>query len=66
MGLIKCGECGREISDQAQECPGCGAPVRAGKDIKLMANLGGFRGCLIIGIVIILIICYFIAKGTFD
>jgi DNA-directed RNA polymerase subunit RPC12/RpoP len=27
MALIKCSECGREISDQAQNCPGCGAPV---------------------------------------
>ncbi|HET7175980.1 MAG TPA: zinc ribbon domain-containing protein [Gammaproteobacteria bacterium] len=25
--LIKCGECGREISDQAMACPGCGAPI---------------------------------------
>lgn len=27
MALIKCGECGREISDRAGACPGCGAPV---------------------------------------
>jgi DNA-directed RNA polymerase subunit RPC12/RpoP len=27
MALIKCKECGREISDQAQNCPGCGSPV---------------------------------------
>ena len=27
MALIKCGECGREISDKAQACPQCGAPV---------------------------------------
>ena len=28
MALIKCPECGREISDTASACPGCGAPVR--------------------------------------
>ncbi len=28
MALIKCPECGREISDAASACPGCGAPVR--------------------------------------
>ena len=28
MALIKCPECGREISDTASVCPGCGAPVR--------------------------------------
>lgn len=27
MALIKCNECGREISDKAQNCPGCGSPV---------------------------------------
>lgn len=29
MALIKCSECGREISDRAGACPGCGAPVAA-------------------------------------
>lgn len=27
MALIKCGECGREVSDKAAACPQCGAPV---------------------------------------
>ena len=27
MALINCTECGKEISDKAQTCPGCGAPV---------------------------------------
>lgn len=27
MALIKCGECGKEISDRATACPACGAPV---------------------------------------
>lgn len=27
MALIKCPECGKEISDQTQQCPGCGRPV---------------------------------------
>ena len=29
MALIKCDECGREISDKAAACPGCGAPLVA-------------------------------------
>lgn len=29
MALIKCNECGKEISDKATVCVGCGAPVRA-------------------------------------
>lgn len=27
MSIIKCGECGKNISDKAFSCPGCGAPV---------------------------------------
>lgn len=27
MALIKCTECGRDISDRASNCPGCGAPT---------------------------------------
>lgn len=26
MALMKCSECGREISDKAEACPGCGLP----------------------------------------
>ena len=28
MALIKCPECGREISDKAVSCPGCGYPMQ--------------------------------------
>lgn len=28
MALITCPECGREISDKASSCIGCGAPIR--------------------------------------
>ena len=27
MALIACGECGRQISDQAASCPACGNPI---------------------------------------
>lgn len=30
MTLIKCNECGSEISDQAWSCPNCGYPMRIG------------------------------------
>ena len=29
MSLIKCKECGKEISDLAASCPHCGAPLKA-------------------------------------
>lgn len=31
MALIKCPECGKEISDKAISCPGCGAPSKEAK-----------------------------------
>jgi DNA-directed RNA polymerase subunit RPC12/RpoP len=27
MALIKCEECGREVSDKATACPNCGSPI---------------------------------------
>lgn len=27
MALIKCGECGNQVSDKASSCPKCGAPI---------------------------------------
>lgn len=31
MALIKCLECGKEISDKASACPNCGCPIEKGK-----------------------------------
>lgn len=28
MSLIYCSECGKSVSDTAQSCPSCGAPVQ--------------------------------------
>ena len=28
MALVRCPECGREVSDRAESCPGCGYPFR--------------------------------------
>lgn len=28
MALIKCSECGKEVSDKASSCPNCGAPIK--------------------------------------
>lgn len=32
MPLIKCPECGRDISDRAKSCPNCGYPIEASPD----------------------------------
>ena len=34
MALINCVECNREISDQAQNCQGCGTPIRLKNEPK--------------------------------
>ena len=31
MALIKCSECGKEVSDKATACPNCGAPPSSGQ-----------------------------------
>lgn len=35
MALIKCPECGREVSDSAIVCPGCGYPIQQRKENNL-------------------------------
>lgn len=65
MALIKCHECGKEISDLAKTCPHCGAPTNPkADDMKELGsglqNLGA--GCsslgtllIVIGVVIVLL-----------
>lgn len=39
MALIKCKECGKDVSTKAEKCPGCGAPVESqGVISKLVGN----------------------------
>jgi len=39
MALIKCAECGKEISSKAEKCPFCGAPVVS--DVDSIKKVGG-------------------------
>ena len=39
MALIKCDECGKEISSKAEKCPFCGAPVVS--DVDSIKKVGG-------------------------
>ena len=67
MALVKCGECGKEISDKAATCPGCGAPMTsaAAKKAKgTVARKGGkfeAAGFLLIAIGIVTAMA---AEGT--
>ena len=59
MPLIKCQECGKEISDKAALCPNCGAPTEYGKKetkkerTRKKGNVQG-AGCLIMILALIL------------
>lgn len=76
MGLIKCPECGKEISDMAQSCPNCGCPLKRMQqnDINRGVNFYGTweqsqskntkkksHGCLIAFLVMILVILFILA-----
>lgn len=38
MALIKCGECGKEVSNKASSCVNCGAPISTAKEIKAVGS----------------------------
>ncbi len=42
MALVKCHECGREISTEAKVCPNCGAKNKDFKRSKIIIYGGGF------------------------
>ena len=38
MALIKCPECGKEISDKASACPNCGCPISSSQSLSSVAG----------------------------
>ncbi|MCI7430267.1 MAG: zinc-ribbon domain-containing protein [Bacteroidales bacterium] len=58
MALIKCKECGHEVSDLANVCPNCGAPIKFLQDqkeiVKKYATIGLILGVgyTIIGVIV--------------
>jgi hypothetical protein len=53
MPLIKCKECGKEISSAAPTCPNCGHPRRPKLDVSAKDAINGSIGFLIIGAICI-------------
>lgn len=41
MALIKCAECGKDVSDKAASCPNCGSPIQ---NIAAAGPIDTFRG----------------------
>lgn len=67
MALINCPECGKQISNNAENCPNCGYPInkknysKQKNKIVVKSGEGCFLqtlniGCIIIAIIIIIII----------
>ena len=46
MALIKCPECGKEISDKAKACPECGYKMKKSKIIKKLIVMGLLVGTM--------------------
>lgn len=44
MALLKCPECGREVSSEADHCPNCGYPVIKMKDLASKSDSGSGDG----------------------
>ncbi|MFP4080867.1 MAG: hypothetical protein ACLFMW_07815 [Ectothiorhodospira sp.] len=40
MALIECPECGRQVSDKAPTCPGCGVPIAARQSAETVHDEG--------------------------
>ena len=74
MALITCKECGKDISDQAAACPGCGAPVRkvpAAPVAPKPQSLGDKKvGCgttvVVVGLVGLLFLAYLVNQRRSD
>lgn len=66
MSLIKCDECGKEISDKATTCPNCGCPVQQ-ITTKIQPNPPIVKkrghGCLIPVLIVFLLLCIGISAG---
>ena len=41
MALIKCSECGKDVSDKASSCPNCGNPIIVPKKDRVCEKCGG-------------------------
>ena len=68
MAMIKCKECGKDISSLAEKCPHCGAPTNPGAEaLKTVGSAMQERGSgcssiatvlIVVGIIIILAVVF--------
>lgn len=59
MGLIKCKECGAEVSEMAKSCPKCGCPINDSSDgIRVNINKKLIKRMAIIVVMVVLVIVF--------
>lgn len=58
MALIKCPECGKDISDTCENCIHCGCPIRKGEKInkRIAFGVGGLAIVVAIAVIVVSII----------
>lgn len=61
MALIKCPQCGHDVSPQAESCPSCGHPIA-----ESINRRGGGSGCGIVFGIVLLLIGVFVILALFD
>lgn len=65
MSMIKCPECGKDVSDKATVCPECGYPILENKETLKKEKIKDLKkkSLLIIPIIVIVIICAIFLKN---
>ena len=66
MSLIKCPECGNEISDKAYSCPKCGYPIKQKNVVVLKKDYKGKAKAFTIAGIIVFIISAIVAISTYE
>lgn len=44
MAMMKCPDCGKDVSNQATACPGCGHPIKAAEARPIVVSAGPSAG----------------------
>lgn len=70
MSLIKCPECGKEISDKAEMCPNCGHPIKGKEKVAKLKSHVNKKTIAITCVALIICVCaiiiYFRSINTYN